>query len=331
MEMTLADLGQVGFVWRFSDGTIDFHGEAAAVLGIEPHDVPKSAHAFKSLINPQDLPDFMTALQSHASHLDGGVGENGIRVSEPFRLRMRDGTHRTMRLEGRIITDAQSHAPLLTGVMRRIDKQTASDSNILSTRAAIATVIETILLTRSAGVRNRGFFMAIGLDRVGLLNAAHGASFVDTILVEVEKRLGVFLDGKASVGRVAGDVYGLIFEDLPHGEADTLAAGLLQMFTSTPVLTIHGPVMVGLSIGGAALINTEEKGSDIIARAESALAEAKKKGRGCFIVSAPITDERIQARALLSGGQAVYDAMEEGRMRMAFQPVMDIDQNKVVF
>jgi EAL domain-containing protein (putative c-di-GMP-specific phosphodiesterase class I)/GGDEF domain-containing protein len=331
-ENTLADLGQVGFSWRIADGKLEWHGNAAVVLGVSQTDIPGTAHDLKLLINPQDLPNFMTALQDHAHHLGTAGEDRTIRVSEPFRIRMRDGTQRAMRLEGRIACEEETGAAVLSGIMM-YDPATAyaASVNVLSTRNAISSAIEHILLSRSSAVRNRGYFMALGLDRVGLLNAAHGASFVDTVLVEVEHRLGAFLAGKAAVGRMSGDVYGLIFEDLPHSQADALAAALLQLFTSTPVLTLHGPVVIGLSIGGAALITTDEKGSDVVARAEAALAQGKKKGRGCFIVSSPLTEEREVARKLLAGGHAVYKALEEGRMRMAFQPVMDMDSKNTIF
>lgn len=330
-EKTMADMGQVGFSWRIADGTIAWHGNAGVVLGLGHADVPHTANDLKLLINPQDLPNFMTALQDHANHL-GSADHQTIRVSEPFRIRMRDGAMRCMRLEGRIASDPDTGAAVLSGILMHDPHSSyATSSNILSTRNAVASAIEHIMLGRSNAIRNRGYFMALGLDRVSLLNAAHGASFVDSVLVEVEHRLGAFLAEKAAVGRMAGDVYGLIFEDLPHSQADALAASLLQIFTSTPVMTLHGPVVIGLSIGGAALISPDEKGSDIVARAEAALASAKKKGRGCFIVSSPLTEEREVARKLLAGGQMVYRALEEGRMRMAFQPVMDMDSKTTIF
>lgn len=329
LDATLADLGQAGFAWHFSDGSLHWGRDAAAIIGMPADELPRTAHTFKNLINPQDLPNLMTALQDHAARLDG---EHTIRVSEPFRLRMRDGQQRDLRIEGRMAIDAVSGAPTLSGVMVHDDGTRELDKGgILSHRAAIASSIENILLCRSAAVRSRGYFMALGLDRVGLLNAAHGASFVDTVLIEVEKRLAAFLDGKASVGRMAGDVYALIFEDLPHSQADALATALLQLFTSTPILTLHGPVMIGLSIGGAALETSAEKGSDIVARAEAALGEAKQAGRGCFIASNPMREEREVARALLAGGQAVYNALEHGRMRMAFQPIMNMRRDEIEF
>lgn len=333
LEAVHAELGQVAFAWHFASNEIVWHGNPSGILGLTHEDVPQTASALKLLINPQDLPNLMTALQDHATRLDIEQHEHGIRVSEPFRLRMRDGTHQKLRIEGRLTLDGETGAARLSGIILKDDTldDTGHLAGVMSGRQSMAAALEHLLLSRSAAVRNRGYFMALGLDRVGLLNAAHGASFVDTVLVEVETRLNAFLDGKASVGRMAGDVYGLIFEDLPHSQADALATALLQIFTSTPILTMHGPVMIGLSIGGAALHSPEEKGSDVVARAEAALGEAKSRGRGCFVVSSPLNEKRERARALLEGGHSVYRALEEGRMRMAFQPVMDMTAGKIAF
>lgn len=333
LEAVHADLGQVTFVWHFANNEVVWHGNPTGILGLTHEEVPQTASALKLLINPQDLPNLMTALQDHATRLDIEFHEHGIRVSEPFRLRMRDGTHQKLRIEGRLTQDSETGAAKLSGIILKDETldDTGHLAGVMSGRKSMAAALEHLLLSRSAAVRNRGYFMALGLDRVGLLNAAHGASFVDTVLVEVEKRLNTFLDGKACVGRMAGDVYGLVFEDLPHSQADALATALLQIFTSTPILTIHGPVMIGLSIGGAALHSPEEKGSDVVARAEAALGEAKARGRGCFVVSSPLNEKRERARALLEGGHSVYRALEEGRMRMAYQPVMDMAAGKIAF
>lgn len=333
LETTHADIGQAVFTWRFLDGSVVWSSDAASVLGVSREEVPETANTLKSIINPQDLPNLMTALQDSAARIDGDTNAAGLRVSEPFRIRTRDGSQQKMRMEGRLAIDDETGAPVLSGVIVRdmgANGETGS-KNVITGRVGIAGAIERLLLSRSTAVKNRGYFMALGLDRVGLLNAAHGAAFVDTVLIEVESRLTAFLDGKASVGRMAGDVYGLIFKDLPHSQADALATALLQLFTSTPVLTIHGPVMIGLSIGGAALVSGEERGSDVVARAEAALGQAKERGRGCFVVSSPLNEKREKARALLEGGQAVYRALEEGRMRMAFQPVMDMPNRKIAF
>lgn len=333
MQAVHADLGQVAVLWHFADGSLTWRGNAASILGLAADDVPAMAADLKLLINPQDLPNLMTALQGHVSRLDIEQNEHGIRVSEPFRIRRRDGTQQKLRLEGRLALEEQTGAALLSGYILQDEElgDKGHMAGIMSGRTAIAAALEHLLLSRSTAVQNRGYFMALGLDRVGLLNAAHGASFVDTVLIEVEKRLNIFLDGKACVGRMAGDLYGLIFEDLPHSQADALATALLQLFTSTPVLTMHGPVMVGLSIGGAALQSADEKGSDVVARAEAALAEAKSKGRGCFVVSSPLNEKRERARMLLEGGHAVYRALEDGRMRMAYQPVMDMRNGTIAF
>ncbi|HEY8964670.1 MAG TPA: EAL domain-containing protein, partial [Alphaproteobacteria bacterium] len=324
-----ADMGQAALTWNFGSGRLSWIGTPESVMAIEPAAVPTEASAFKTLINPQDLPSFLSALQTHAASADA----QGVKVNEPLRIRTRDGSFRSLRLEGRLSIDQASDEPILYGILHA-DHETAllaPSENILTGRGLIAQELENIILSRSAGVRGKGYFMALGLDRVGLLNEAYGAACVDTVLLEIERRLKSFFEKNALVCRISGDVYGLILSDLPHAEADSTAAALLQTFMTTPVLTLYGPVMIGLSIGGVALSAAEEKGSDIIARAEAAMLNAKERGRGCFVVSAPHDQKRERARKLLAGGQSVYNALEQGRMRMAFQPVMDMNSKRISF
>lgn len=331
LKNALMDTGQVLLEWDFATSALTFHGDAAPILGIAPDDIPAHASGFKQLINPQDLPDFLSALQAHTVLENADAA--GVRVNEPFRVRARDGSTRHMRLEGRLSINPVTGAPVLAGVLRHVDAAPVNDAHadVLTGRRSIASRLEDALLTRSAATRKRGFFLAIGLDRVGLLNEAYGAPCVDTVLLEVERRLSSAFEKKGEVGRISGDIYGIILPDLPHNQVDSTVAGLMQNFTATPVLTLYGPVMLGLSVGGVALVDREEKGSDIIARAEAAMLIAKEQGRGSFVLSTPHNDERARARKLLAGGQSVYKALEENRMRMAFQPVMNMDTGKITF
>jgi len=324
-----SDLHQAGLIWHFADSRLEWIGDAASIMILEPALVPADATGFKSLVHPQDLPSFLSALQTHATT----AAEQGMaKLNEPFRLRGRDGTFRPLRLEGRVTID-DTGAPVLSAILH-IDHDSTPALNgetILAGRSLIAQELESIVLSRSAGTRGRGYFMALGLDRVGLLNEAYGAACVDTVLIEIERRLRNLFEKQAAVCRISGDVYGLIMPDLPHQQADSTAAALLQTFTNTPVLTLYGPVMIGLSIGGVPLSSADEKGSDIIARAEAAMLTAKERGRGCFVVSTPHDQKREYARSLLASGQTVYKALEEGRMRMAFQPVMDMKTREISF
>lgn len=331
MNHALADAGQVLLEWDFSTNNITFYGDAAPVLGIEPENIPQTAQQFKNLVNPQDLPDFLSALQAHSV---SDMPPSGVRVNEPLRMRARDGTQRHLRLEGRLMINPETQSPVLGGILRQsspASENAPEETGVLTGRRSIATRLEEVLLSRSAATRKRGFFLSIGLDRVGLLNEAYGAPCVDTVLHEVERRLTAAFEKKGEVGRISGDVYGIILPDLPHNQVDSTVAGLMQNFTATPVLTLYGPVMIGLSVGGVALSDRDEQGSDIIARAEAAMLDAKERGRGSFVLSTPHNSERDYARKLLAGGQAVYKALEEGRMRMAFQPVMNMDTGQITF
>jgi len=349
----LADAGQVGMTWHFGKDDLAWHGDAAAVLMVDAAQVPATGHDFKRLINPQDLPAFMSTLQELVGRLGSGSRKKKDREGESlksetvlasvmFRFRARNGLQNTYKIQGRISMSEDGITPRLDAVLVNLTQaqpvigtapSTVRDHDDVSGRTYIASRIERLLVSSTAhdGVMNRGYFMALGVDRVGLLNEAYGAACVDTVLMDVEKRLSAILSHNAEVSRISGDIYGIVFPDLVHQEADNVAALLLQHFSSNPFVTMYGPVMMSLSIGGAPFLEAAEKGSDVIARAEAGMREAKARGRGCFVVTPGIAQRRENAQKILEAGQKVFKALEEGRMRMAFQPVIAVGNEQVSF
>lgn len=329
---SLAEAGKVGLVWHFGSDTLEWHGNAAAILGLAPQDVPESGYAFKGMINPQDLPNLMTALQERATSIMSDETAEKVKFNEPFRIRRRDGTQQTVRMDGFLRSTQAGDGVCFGGLLSQTQEWNAAVSDdFLQGRQSVMDHLERILLGRSSALKGRGYFMALGLDRVGLLNEAYGATCVDSVLVDSEKRLSAYIQGRGTLGRLSGDIYVIIMPDLPHSQADALAAGLIQMFASTPIITMHGPVMLGVSMGGTALHADTDKASDLIARTETALQEAKIRGRGCFVSSMPLEVKRTHARKLLAGGRAVYEALEQNRMRLAFQPIVDNQTGNVAY
>lgn len=340
---TLNDTGQIPFSWTFGDDALHWQGDASAILMIEAGQVPASGNTLKKMVNPQDLPELMSQLQDMVGRLDASRSKKKAAQSLPFsalfRLRGRNGLQNRARIVGRIAFDKDGESPRFDGILLNLAQTEAligtqnsivRDHDDMSGRTFIASRLERVLLS-SNNVEGRGYFMALGLDRVGLLNEAYGASCVDTVLMDVEKRLSAILNNNAEVSRISGDVYGVIFPDLPHLEADNIAALLLQHFSSNPFVTMYGPVMMSLSIGGAPFVDASEKGSDVIARAEAGVREAKARGRGCFVVTPGLSTRRENAQKMMIAGQTVFKALEEGRMRMAFQPVVAVADEGVSF
>jgi EAL domain-containing protein (putative c-di-GMP-specific phosphodiesterase class I) len=94
-------------------------------------------------------------------------------------------------------------------------------------------------------------------------------------------------------------------------------------------MTAAGPVYVTVSIGSASFPDQAKTSYEVMTRAETALAEAKRAGRNCYIPYRLSEDQRRQHRMGMALGERVQRALREDRLVFAYQPVVDADSGAV--
>jgi EAL domain-containing protein (putative c-di-GMP-specific phosphodiesterase class I) len=72
-------------------------------------------------------------------------------------------------------------------------------------------------------------------------------------------------------------------------------------------------------------------GFDVMTRAETALAEAKRAGRDCFVAYRAAKAQQRQQRAEIALGERVQRALREDRLVFAYQPVVNSESGAVAY
>src|SRR3546814_3749507 len=91
----------------------------------------------------------------------------------------------------------------------------------------------------------------------------------------------------------------------------------------TCALPISGTrVHVTVSIGGIMFPAFSSTAYDVMAKAETALKQAKKDGRDCFAAFRVSRQQDLLHRRSQSIGEQVQQAMRDGRLFFAYQPVV---------
>lgn len=167
-------------------------------------------------------------------------------------------------------------------------------------------------------------YLAIGIDRLGLVNEAVGHAAADAVVVEVARRIAGAVRGGDTVGRLGGDLFGVALPHCPEAFMPRIAQTLLNAVRAEPVATPAGPVHVTVSIGG--LVAAGDGAGDAataMTRAETALQEAKRQGRDGFWPHAAISPQQGALRAGMPMVQRVSAALHGGDLHFAFQPVVE--------
>jgi diguanylate cyclase (GGDEF)-like protein len=131
---------------------------------------------------------------------------------------------------------------------------------------------------RVAGASGEAAVLYIDLDRFKPVNDEHGHGVGDLVLSVVAERLARSVREGDTVARLGGDEFAVHCPALAPGGAEVLAERLIAS-VSMPISVEGLTVSVGVSVGiasGDARVSPDE----LVGRADNALREAKRSGRG---------------------------------------------------
>jgi diguanylate cyclase (GGDEF)-like protein len=126
--------------------------------------------------------------------------------------------------------------------------------------------------------------LLIDLDHFKRINDRFGHAVGDQALREIAHCISTSVRAYDSLGRYGGDEFLVLLPDTVAEEAAVLAARMREAARSLSLP--EGPVNMTLSIGGTHSIGREDA-SEILARADQALYQAKHSGRDCARVQMP--------------------------------------------
>jgi diguanylate cyclase (GGDEF)-like protein len=123
---------------------------------------------------------------------------------------------------------------------------------------------------------------AADLDGFKGVNDTLGHAAGDELLCEIARRLTGCARTQDAVARVGGDEFILVLE-APTGPTDQTAVNIARRMLAVvqaPVPLSAGPAKVGCSFGGAAWPDDGEDMNDVMKKADSALYDIKRAGKG---------------------------------------------------
>lgn len=179
-------------------------------------------------------------------------------------------------------------------------------------------------------VRDRDCFaMAmIDLDRFKLVNDTFGHLAGDELIRMVCAILQEEMGEGGLVARLGGDEFAILMKVCSEDEAVMRCERLIKACsTSFKVFghSVQGSASVGLVVVPE---GAESDAIDVMRRADLALNEAKKSGRGVVRVFDESMDESIRFRRRIEGG--LSNAIANGELKLVFQPIVARDELEVV-
>jgi diguanylate cyclase (GGDEF)-like protein/PAS domain S-box-containing protein len=183
-------------------------------------------------------------------------------------------------------------------------------------------------LERSARSGLRVAVVYLDLDGFKTINDSQGHEAGDRVLREVAIRLSSVIRAVDTVSRHGGDEFAILIEESARAldEAETVAGRILAALTA-PIIVDGQQVVLSASIGIAIGDNTGTA-SSMMRDADVAMYKAKTTGKSKWVLYEPAM--RATALDRLELDIDLRNAVDEGQLRLVYQPVIELESNKVV-
>lgn len=170
----------------------------------------------------------------------------------------------------------------------------------------------------------------IDLNHFKAINDLEGHDAGDRLLTTVANILRAHSTASATISRINSDEYAILFEDCNEKTAFDYAKSIRQGIDMLQFRVDNRKYHVAASFGIVAIKpGLWSSSSDILGSADKACYEAKKKGRN----SIHLFDKKDNKFDILREDAywvpRIREALASSRLRLLFQPVMDIGNNRI--
>jgi diguanylate cyclase (GGDEF)-like protein len=332
----LASLGQAAFVWDLASDAIVWSDHVSSVF----RDIPGAALAngaeFSKLIEPT------RSIRSDVLSNSSAAGNGG----ESYRIEygVRSSTSAAVLwIEecGNWFAGADGRPARVQGIVRINNERHARDEQLVKLSrhdpltgelnrthliASLAEAIEEAMRFRSSFA-----FMLIGVDHLARINDAFGFDVADQVICDVAGRIRARLRGGDILGRFSGNKFGLVLKNCTVDDTSIAAERFLAGIRDEIVPTKSGPVSVTASIGAVSVPRYARSADEAINRAHETLDMAKSRRQGSFSLWRPNVERDAQRRVNIRVTDEIVTALNERRIVMAFEPVVEAGSRAPAF
>jgi diguanylate cyclase (GGDEF)-like protein len=179
--------------------------------------------------------------------------------------------------------------------------------------------------------RRNGQMLAVlllDLDRFKMVNDTLGHDVGDRLLKEAGDRLRSCLRGEDIACRLGGDEFVALLPGITHRrQASSVASRILNVFGRPFHMEGH-EMHVSTSIGISLFPADGEDPTVLLRKADTALYEAKQRGRNAFGFHTPELEGQAQERLTLEN--ELHHALERGEFVLQYQPEFELETGRII-
>jgi diguanylate cyclase (GGDEF)-like protein len=188
-------------------------------------------------------------------------------------------------------------------------------------RARLTDALNAVILRCSRSRRHAAFLM-LAINNLPMINEAFGHHAGDDVIGAVVGAIRSKLRGGDSLGRYSANKFGIILNDCGPGAMEIAANRFMRAVRDLEIRAGGAQVHVTVAIGGVVLLDGAQTVHQALSSALQALEKAKQTRLEGFVAYEPNSASEIARQRNIAMVEEVISALEDGRMRLALQPMV---------
>ncbi len=176
--------------------------------------------------------------------------------------------------------------------------------------------------------QNRLAVMLLDLDKFKAVNDTLGHGGGNDLLKEVALRLTSAVRAIDTVGRLYGDEFVIILNDIKDTDAVLRVVRAMEQAFEKPFSIAGSQLLVTFSLGIALFPEDGASAEDLLKKADTAMYSSKDSGKNSFSFFAPYMEERVRQRLQLE--KLLQDAVINREFFLHYQPRIEAASGRIV-
>lgn len=318
--------------WNLQKNEVTFDERHYTMCGYQPYEYPQNFNEWKKRLHPDDIDAVVKSIEDFIS---GDTKEYQME----FRFLHKDGHHIWIHGKGEIVEHDENGKPKrFVGTFSDISLRKKHEAYILR-QAHYDTLtnlpnrllsIDRLTQLLNDAKRNAKSIavLFLDLDDFKKINDTLGHETGDKLLIEASSRLLSVIRNEDTVGRLGGDEFIILLNDLQDTQdADYIAQNLVQKFREVFVID-NRELLLTVSIGIATYPNNGNTPSELLRNADSAMYHAKELGRNTYAYFSDDMNQELSRR--ISIEEHLHGALDRGELSVMYQPQINISTGKII-
>lgn len=312
--------------------TIHYDERFYTMAGYQKDEFPQTYVEWEKRVHPEDLSQTITC---YKAYLAGKSKEYDVE----YRFLCQDQSYMWIQAKGKVVERDQDNTPIRfigthtdISVQKKYQEKILHQAHFDSLTYLPNRFLSLELLSHACIDAKRKqelvVLLFLDLDDFKKINDSLGHNIGDLLLIQAANRLRNVVRSVDTIGRLGGDEFIIILTGLKSIEdAHSIIENLLNQFREL-FLIKNREIMLTASVGAAVYPNDAENSAELLRNADSAMYDAKGRGRNTYSYFTSYMNQCAQRRMDIE--EQLNGALSRDEFTVFFQPKVDILSQRVM-